>query len=65
MYKDQIRRLEILIEDQNKKINSISKESPSYKTLTELRSTNQQELSRLRKLQWLEDHERLGFDDDR
>jgi hypothetical protein len=63
MYKDQIRRLEVIIEDQNKKINTISKELPVYKTLIELRSTNQQELLRLRRLQWIEEHENLGFYD--
>jgi hypothetical protein len=63
MHTDKIRRLEILIEEQNKKINNLTKESLNYKELLEQKLINQQELARLRKLQWEEDHERINLDD--
>jgi hypothetical protein len=65
MYRDRIRNLEKLVEDQTNKISSLSKDNPEYTTLIDSRSTNLQELSSLRKLQWEEDHERVRFDDDR
>lgn len=65
MYRDRIRTLEKLVEDQTTKISSLSKDNPEYTTLIDSRSTNLQELSRLRRLQWEEDHERVRFDDDR
>ncbi len=65
MYRDRIRTLEKLVENQTNKISSLSKDNPEYTTLIDSRSTNLQELSRLRKLQWEEDHERVRFDDDR
>lgn len=65
MYIDRMRKLELLIEDQTKKINSLTKDDSEYVTFVEQRSVNLQELSRLRKLQWEEDHERVRFDDDR
>lgn len=65
MYKDKIRNLERLVEDQTIKIDRLTKDNPEYITLIDQRSTNMQELSRLRRLQWEEDHERVRFDDDR
>lgn len=65
MYRDRIRTLEKLVEDQTNKISGLSKDNPEYTTLIDSRSTNLQELSRLRKLQWEEDHERVRFDDER
>lgn len=65
MYKDKIRNLEKIVESQTTKISSLSKGDPEYITLIGKRSDNLQELSRLRKLQWEEDYERVRFDDDR
>ena len=65
MYRDRIRTLEKLVEDQTTKISSMSKDNPEYTMLIDNRSTNLQELSRLRKLQWEEDYGRVRFDDDR
>lgn len=65
MYRDRIRKLELLIEEQTKKINSLDKETSEYISLTDQRYASQSELSRLRKLQWEEDHERVRFDEDR
>lgn len=65
MYRDRIRTLEKLVEDQTTKISRLSKDDPEYTTLIDSRSTNLQELSRLRRLQWEEDYERVRFDDDR
>lgn len=65
MYREQIRNLERLVEEQTINISKLSKENPNYITMVDQRSTNMQELSRLRRLQWEEDHERVGYDDDR
>ena len=65
MYRDRIRKLELLIEDQTIKIASLTKDNPDHPTLIDQRSVNLQELSRLRKLQWEEDYDSVSFDDDR
>lgn len=65
MYRDRIRKLELLIEEQTKKINSLDKDNSEYISLIDQRYASQSELSRLRRLQWEEDHERVRFDDDR
>lgn len=69
MYKNKIRNLELLLIEQNKKIDSLindpNKNNIEFVQLVEQRSTTIKELSYLRKLQWDEDHERVNFDDDR
>jgi len=69
MYRDRIRRLETIIEDQNKQINKLNidpnKNQKEYNRLINERTVILNELSVFRKLQWEEDHEKVNLDDDR
>ena len=69
MYRDRIRRLETIIEDQNKQINKLNidpnKNQKEYNRLISERTVILNELSVFRKLQWEEDHEKVNLDDDR
>ena len=69
MYKSKIRNLEVIVEGQTRQIDKMiadpNKNQQEFMALNQQRSMNLRELSRLRKLQFEEDHERVGFDDDR
>lgn len=69
MYRERIRKLEILVEEQGQKIikmqNDPNRDEQEYMSLNQQRSMTMRQLSELRRLQWEEDHERVNFDDDR
>ena len=69
MYKSKIRNLEVIVEGQTRQIDKMiadpNRNQQEFMALNQQRSMNLRELSRLRKLQFEEDHERVGFDDDR
>lgn len=68
-YKNRIRILEDTYNTLEKKIENLSEEEKQDKDkvndFREQKSKIYSELSRLRKLQWEEDHERVNFDDER
>ncbi len=69
MYREKIRKLELLVEEQGQKItkmqNDPNRDEQEYMSLNQQRSMTMRQLSELRRLQWEEDHERVNFDDDR
>ena len=69
MYREKIRKLELLVEEQGQKItkmqNDTNRDEQEYMSLNQQRSMTMRQLSELRRLQWEEDHERVNFDDDR
>lgn len=69
MYREKIRKLELLVEEQGQKItkmqNDLNRDEQEYMSLNQQRSMTMRQLSELRRLQWEEDHERVNFDDDR
>ena len=69
-YKERIRQLEYLHEQIDQQIDKMEKNHPhveevKVQEMKKKRLQYRDELSRLRKLQWEEDHERVDFDDDR
>ena len=68
MYRDKIRNLEKIVEDQTHKIDMMrdnpNKNHQEFMALNEQRSMNLRELSRLRRLEY-DDSQRVNFDDDR
>lgn len=69
-YKSRIKHLEQLHEDIDKDIDSMEKNHPHVEEdrvhdMKKKRLQYRDELNRLRKLQWEEDHERVNFEDDR
>lgn len=68
-YKDRIRRLEEQHRDLDNLIIEYAQQHPSDQfKIEEMKKTKLQyrdELRRLTRLQWEEDHERVNFDDDR
>ncbi len=69
-YKARIKHLEQLHEEINREIDKMEKNHPHVEEVRvhEMKKTRlayRDELSRLRKMQWEEDHERVNLDDDR
>lgn len=69
-YRERIRHLEQLHEAIDREIDKMEKNHPHVEEtrvhdMKKQRLLYRDELSRLRKLQWEEDHERVDFDDDR
>ncbi len=68
-YKERIKQLERLHEEINREIDKMEKNHPHVEEvrvheMKKKRLQYKDELSRLRKLQWEEDHERVGWDDE-
>lgn len=69
-YRERIRHLEQLHEELDREIDKMEKNHPHVEEvrvhdMKKKRLQYRDELSRLRKLQWEDDHERVDFDDDR
>lgn len=70
MYENRIKHLEELHRVLDKKIDDLEKNHPHVEEtkihdMKKQRLLYRDEISRLRRLQWEEDHERVNFDDDR
>lgn len=69
-YRERIKHLEQLHGELDREIDKMEKNHPHVEEvrvhdMKKKRLQYRDELSRLRKLQWEEDHERVNFDDDR
>jgi len=69
-YRERIRHLEQLHEEIDREIDKMEKNHPHVEEvkvhdMKKKRLAYRDELSRLRKLQWEEDYERVDFDDER
>ena len=64
-YHNRIKTLEEALRITEDRINNFNGENETLSYLKEQKSKYFDELRRLRKLQWEEDHERVNFDDDR
>ena len=69
-YTERIKHLEHLHEEINREIDKMERNHPHVQeakvaTMKKQRLLYRDELSQLRRLQWIEDHERVGWGDDR